>query len=99
MKLRCHLPECILGFEHIAVALSSLVATEANVVGLAYWSTMSYLLKSYSPYHEVIAILQCDCAIEVREEDEFWVLERLVHGLKVRHWCGHHLDNQIRCIR
>jgi hypothetical protein len=34
-------------------------------------------------YHEIIAVFESDCAVEVGEEDEFWVLERPVHGFEV----------------
>lgn len=36
-----------------------------------------------SPYHVIIAVLQRDCAVKVREEDELRVLERPLHGLQV----------------
>ena len=93
LKLSCDLPECILAFEDIAVALSSLLAAEADVVGLAYESMMPYLVFNGVLYHEIIAVLQCDCAIEIREENELWVLEWLVHGLEIGNRCGPHLED------
>ena len=40
-------------------------------------------------YHEIIAVLQCDSAIEIGEEDELGVLERESESFEVD---GSHCD-------
>lgn len=41
------------------------------------------------PYHEIIAVLECDGAIEISEEDELGVLEGESQGFEVggSHFC------------
>lgn len=74
----------LLAVEDILVALLALLGAVANGVGLVYVSGSIVGSFGYPrSYHEIIAVLQCDGAIEIGEEDEFGVLEGELERLEV----------------
>lgn len=38
------------------------------------------VIKQDASHHEIIAILERDRSVKVREEDELWIFERPLHG-------------------
>jgi hypothetical protein len=93
------IPERLLVFEDIFVALLSHLCSEANIVGLYDVVMVStgatYPQKCELSHQKIIAILQRNRAIEVGEEDKLGVLEREVQSLELVIGCGSHVGGVV----
>lgn len=78
-----HVPEGLGAVKHISVALLTPLLAKAYVVCLTLSvNPVREVSREGYNYHVVIAVLERDRAVEVREEDELWVFERPVERRK-----------------